>query len=86
MLRAPPTPLQQAFLYATLLASLLAGASAAHAVLRPDLTLPPLPPLPAAAASAATATATAQPFSQLPPSSSTLQQQQQPQPPQQRLR
>jgi len=41
LLSARPSLPQTAFLYVALSASLLAGASLAHAVLRPDLTLPP---------------------------------------------
>ena len=42
LLRAPPTAPQQAFLYAALCASMLAGAAVAHEVLKPDLRLPRL--------------------------------------------
>jgi hypothetical protein len=39
-LRSPPTTPQLAFLYATLVASMLGGGSVVHAVLKPDLSLP----------------------------------------------
>ena len=40
LLRSPPTTPQLAFLYATLVASMLGGGSVVHAVLKPDLSLP----------------------------------------------
>jgi hypothetical protein len=54
---------QYAFLYGVLMGSLFAGASLVHAVLQPDLTLPPIgpdgKPLPKGAASTAAAAASA---------------------------
>jgi hypothetical protein len=44
---------QLAFLYSSLIASMLLGASIVHAVLRPDLSLPPREPPPSSSPAAA---------------------------------